>query len=413
MNILFITDNFPPEINPAGFRVAERAKHWAQEGHQVTILTSAPNFPQGKLHEGYKNAWYQKEEWEGMTVLRVKTFIVPNEGFILRTLDFLSFMVMAILVGSFVKDQDVVVATSPQFFSGYAGLALGKIKHRPFLLELGDLWPESIKGVGLLENSPVYKFLEKMELFMYRKATGIVAQTPAFKKNLVLRGIDSQKIDVVLNGVDTSFFKPQMQKALHLQDQLQLKGKRVVGYIGTHGMAHGLVHALDIAKKLEEKNVVFLFIGAGAEKKSLQDYQQKNSISNVLFIDSQKKSDIASWWSLCDVSLIHLKNDPVFASVIPSKIFESMAVAKPIFLVAPTGEASKIVNQYDVGFHCSAYDAEKDAISLLGLLNDSSRMEMLRQNMISCAPQFDRKIQAKAFLMALYKLCFPMLSSEE
>lgn len=401
MNILFITDNFPPETNAIASRVSERAKHWVKAGHEVTFLTSVPNFPEGKIHLGYKNRWYQKEIMNGMTIIRVKTFIVPNSGFFLRIIDFLSFMIMAILVGSFLKKRDVVIATSPQFFSGYAGLILAKIKRTPFVLELSDLWPESIKGVSLLGDSKLYSWLEKLELFMYRKSTHIITQTSSFEKSLVTRGIDKSKIKTILNGVDTSFFKPQINKNQKLINDFGLKGKKVVGYLGTMGMAHDLTYALNMAKQLEKKGIVFLFVGAGAEKSHLENYVKEHHISNVIFIPSQKKMDIQDWWSICDVALVHLKNDPAFSCVIPSKIFEGMGVAKPIVLVAPPGEASKIVLANEIGIHLGKYVLAEDVETLINLLNDEERLQSFSQNMIKCVPLYDRAISAKIFLEVL------------
>ncbi|WP_032112813.1 glycosyltransferase family 4 protein [Candidatus Paracaedibacter symbiosus] len=403
MNILFIADNFPPETNAAASRVFERAKHWVKAGHHVTFLTSAPNFPQGKVYAGYKNRWYQKEIMDGMTVIRVKTFIVPNSGFLLRIIDFLSFMVMAIIVGIFLRKKEVIVATSPQFFAGYAGLILAKIKRTPFVLELSDLWPESIKGVSLLGDSKLYRLLEKFELFMYRKSCQIITQTVAFEKSLVNRGIDKSKITTVLNGVDTSFFKPQPLKNKSLVQEFGLEGKKVIGYLGTMGMAHDLTYALKMAKQLENKNIVFLFVGTGAKKAHLERYTKEHQISNVIFIPPQKKIDIQKWWSICDVALVHLKNDPAFSSVIPSKIFEAMAVAKPIVVVAPAGEASNIVLTNQIGIHLGNYDLGEDANALFNLLNNVEQLQSFSLNMVKFAASYDRAIPAKRFMEVLNK----------
>ena len=127
MNILLITDNFYPEGNAIASRVYERARYWVKWGAQVTIITSAPNFPEGKLYPGYKNKWYQTEQLDGINVIRVKTFICANKGFFLRILDFLSFMISAFFVGLRQKKPDVIVTTSPQFFGAIAACVVAKI----------------------------------------------------------------------------------------------------------------------------------------------------------------------------------------------------------------------------------------------------------------------------------------------
>ena len=153
MKILFLADNYPPETNAAATRVSERATYWAAWGHEVTVITSFPNFPQGRIHDGYRNDWIGEERRDGVRVIRVKTFIAANRGTLMRTLDFLSFMVMAVIVGGVQRRPDVVAATSPQFFAAVAGWLLGLRFRRPFIFELGDIWPASIIAVGAMRPS--------------------------------------------------------------------------------------------------------------------------------------------------------------------------------------------------------------------------------------------------------------------
>src|SRR3990167_4887453 len=181
MKILFLTENFPPETNAAATRVFERACYWARWGNDVTIITCAPNFPQGKLYPNYKNSWHQTEVISGIRVVRVKTFIAPNKGTILRTLDFFSFLVTGIGAGLFQNKPDLIVATSPQFFAAVAGWMLGLIRRVPFVFELGDLWPASIAAVGAMREKFLLRMMEKLELYLYRKSAAIVALTNAFK----------------------------------------------------------------------------------------------------------------------------------------------------------------------------------------------------------------------------------------
>ncbi|MEZ7863697.1 MAG: glycosyltransferase family 4 protein, partial [Rhodospirillales bacterium] len=177
MRILFITENFPPETNAAATRVFERALYWVQDGHDVTVITSAPNFPQGKLHAGWKNKWYHTKFHEGIRVVRVKTYITANRGTTRRMLDFLSFMITAFIAGLFEKRPNVIVATSPQFFAAVCGYALGGVRRIPFVFELGDLWPASIIAVGAMRPSFYLRLMEKLELFLYRRSACVVALT--------------------------------------------------------------------------------------------------------------------------------------------------------------------------------------------------------------------------------------------
>ena len=249
MRILFLTENFPPETNAAATRVFERACYWAEWGHEVTVLTCAPNFPDGQVYEGYKNRWRQVEEMQGIRVVRVKTFIAANRGTVKRMLDFLSFMVTAFAAGLFERRPDVIAATSPQFFAAVGGWALGFVRRVPFVFELGDLWPASIVAVGAMRPSLGLRMMEKLELFLYRRSAAVAALTHAFKRNLVARGIDAEKISVVINGVDTWRYGPR-QRDPELANETGLADKFVVGYVGTHGMAHALVNVLDAAERL-------------------------------------------------------------------------------------------------------------------------------------------------------------------
>ncbi|MBI1985964.1 MAG: glycosyltransferase family 4 protein [Rhodospirillales bacterium] len=188
MRILFLTENFPPETNAAATRVYERACYWVKWGHAVTVITQAPNFPEGRLHDRYTNLWRQVEDMSGIRVVRVKTFIAPNKGVVRRSLDFLSFMVTGVLAGLGESRPDIVAATSPQFFAAVGGWALAAMRGRPFVFELGDLWPASIAAVGAMRRGFLLGLIENLELFLYRRAEAVVALTQAFKDNLVQRG---------------------------------------------------------------------------------------------------------------------------------------------------------------------------------------------------------------------------------
>lgn len=336
MHILFLTDNFPPEGNAPATRTYEHAREWAKLGHKVTIITGVPNFPEGKVFARYKNKWFQKEIIDGIEVRRVKTFITANEGFVKRTLDFLSFMATGFFAGLFVKKPDVIVGTSPQFFTACAAWALSAIKRKPFIFELRDIWPASITAVGAMEKSPAIRFLEKVEMFLYRRADRIVSVTHSFKRELIDRGINGDKIGVVLNGVDLSTYKPVKCKDEELAERYGLTDKFVLGYVGTHGMAHALDKLLDAAELLDEDDRIrFLFAGGGAAKDQLNEEIVRRGLCNVVSIPRQPKEMMPRIWSLCDLSLISLRDAKLFETVIPSKIFESMGMGLAMIISAP------------------------------------------------------------------------------
>jgi colanic acid biosynthesis glycosyl transferase WcaI len=401
MHILFLTENFPPETNAAATRVYERAVYWVRWGHRVTVLTSAPNFPEGRLFAGYRNRWYQRDTVDGIEIVRVKTFITANTGFLLRTIDFVSFMASAFFVGLFQKRPDLVVATSPQFFTAVGGWALAAARRLPFIFELGDLWPRSIVAVGAMRRGAMIDLIERVELFLYRRAVAVVALTQAFKDDLTGRGIEPAKIAVVRNGVDLARYAPRPRDealaAIH-----GLGGKFVVGYVGTHGLAHDLGNVLDAAERLRDRpDLVFLLVGAGAERDALIADARRRRLDNVVFLPMQPKEAMPGIWSLCDVALVHLKNSPAFAEVIPSKMFEAMAMAKPILLVAPAGEAMGILLEDGAGLWVPAGRPDELAAAAARLLHDSGLRQDLATRSIAAAQHHTRERQATLFIDCL------------
>jgi|TARA_R110002012_G_scaffold8145_2_gene37684 glycosyltransferase involved in cell wall biosynthesis len=399
MHILFLTDNFPPEGNAPATRTYEHAREWVKLGHKVTIITGAPNFPEGKVFDGYENRWFQKEYLEGIQVRRVKTYITANEGFVKRVLDFLSFMVSSFVAGFFVKKVDVIVSTSPQLFTALSGWALSGIRRKPFVFELRDIWPASITAVGAMKTSLVIKFLEKLEIFLYKRADMIISVTNSFKKELIGRGIAANNIEVVLNGVDLAQYSPVEEKDLVLAESNKLVGKFVIGYVGTHGMAHALETVVSAAEILKDyEDIRFLFAGGGAAKPSIEQLITSKNLSNVVSLPRQSKVDMPKVWSLCDISLISLKDAALFKTVIPSKIFESMGMGIPMIASIPTGEASAILERTKSGVVVAPESPQLLAQEILNLYNNKPKLLSISKNSAVSAVLFSRAKLAQCML---------------
>ena len=404
MHILFLTDNFPPEGNAPATRTFEHAREWVKLGHEVTVITCAPNFPEGVLFPGYKNKWYQREVMSGIDVVRVKTYITANEGFAKRILDYISFGVMGAVVGLFQKRPDIIVSTSPQFFCACGGWVLSVLRWKPWVFELRDIWPASITAVGAMEKNTFIRLLEKLEMFLYRRADRIVSVTNSFKTELIERGIDGDKIDVVVNGVDLSQYQPATEKDQSLSAQYNLQGKFVVAYIGTHGMAHALDKVLDAAAILEdEQDICFLFAGGGAARAELEASVARRGLGNVALIPRQPKEMMPALWSLCDISLISLRDTPLFEQVIPSKIFESMGMGLPMIISCPEGEATGIIRETKSGVVVRAEAPEELARSVRELYLDRERLGELARASGDSAELFDRARQARLMIDSFEK----------
>ena len=350
MRILFLTDNFPPETNAPATRTYEHCLKWIDMGYKVTVITCFPNFPKGKVFEGYTNKLYQKENIDGITVIRVWSYIAENNGFVKRIIDYISFALTSFLFGLFVK-TDLIIATSPQFFTAISGKMLSIFKQRPWVMEVRDLWPDSIAAVGSMnKSSKPFKILKKIEHHLYLSASKIVVVTDSFKKYIIKEHqIKPEKIGVFKNGVLISNFKkPKPNDVLTLKESLGLKNKIIISYLGTHGLAHGLKFILESISKISNPDLHFLFIGDGAEKENLIKYSKTLHSKNFTFLESVTKSEIPLYIDISDYSLVYLKKSDEFKNVIPSKIFENIAMYKPI-LLGVEGESKELIDDYEVG----------------------------------------------------------------
>jgi glycosyltransferase involved in cell wall biosynthesis len=312
-------------------------------------------------------------------------------------------MLFGSIASVFVGNVDLVIGTSPQFFTACAGWFVGALKRRPFVFELRDLWPESIKAVGAMRDSRVIAWLEKVELFLYRRATRIVSVTHSFRRALARRGIDESKIDVITNGVDVARFSPRPKDA-ELVRALGLQDKFVAGYIGTHGMAHALETLLEAAERLRNTpdgdRFRILLLGDGARKAELRAFAESRGLHNMLFLDTVPKEQVPRYWSLLDVSIIHLRRTELFTTVIPSKLFECMGMGIPV-LLGVAGESAEIVRSEGVGLAFEPENVEELVNCLQRLAADPEFAQACRQRCVASAHRYDRTTLADAMLHVL------------
>ncbi|SFO74090.1 Glycosyl transferase 4-like domain-containing protein [Algoriphagus ornithinivorans] len=400
MRILFISDNFPPEINAPANRTYEHCKEWVKLGAEVTVITCAPNFPKGKVFYGYKNKWRSEEIIDGIRVIRVWSYITANEGMLRRILDYISFGISSFLQGLFIK-SDIVIGTSPQFFSAMSAWQISLFTRRPWVMEVRDLWPESIIAVGAMKNKRIISFLEWIEMMMYRSANKIIVVTDTFKVKLSERGVKADKISVFKNGVDLGKYWPQ-PKSEKLISKYSLQGKFILAYIGTHGMAHGLDFILEQARLIHDelKNVHFLFIGDGANKENLVKKAENYRLENVTFLESVPKKEVLEYLNLMDIALVNLKKSDTFLTVIPSKIFEAAAVEKPI-LLGLEGETKGIIQKYGAGICFEPENAIQFRESVKAMYNKRENLSEYKRGCKKLAIDFERKKIAKSMLESL------------
>lgn len=401
--ILFITDNFPPEVNAPATRTYEHCREWVKMGAEVTVITCFPNFPQGKVYEGYKNKWKQTETIDGIKVIRVWTYITANEGFVRRTIDYISFSVSAFFAGLFLK-TDVIIATSPQFFTALCGRTLSFWKRKPWIMEVRDLWPESIKSVGAMKDSLFIRYFEWQEKRCYHRAKKIISVTDSFKKRIIERGISESKIEVVKNGANLELYVPATRN-LDLVKKLNLQGKFILSYIGTIGMAHNIDFILECAKEISKTNPRFHFIimGAGAEKKNIAGKINNDKIDNVTLLDPVQKNMVVEFLSITDAAIINLRKSELFKTVIPSKIFESAAMQVPI-LIGVDGESRSIVEKYNAGLYYEPENISDFISKATLLLSDKELHDACKEGGAKLAIDFDRKKLAKEMFDIIAKI---------
>jgi len=406
MHILFFTQYFPPEVHAPASRTYDHCKQWIATGHKVTVVTCAPSHPKGVLFTGYKNRFWQSEDVNGIKIIRVWSLITPNKGFFKRIFGYMTFFPGSILAGIFVRNVDMVIGTSPQIFSPLAAGIVSFFKRTPWVFEIRDILSESLLATSLVKNQLLLKLVQFFEVFLYRRATAIVVVTNSFKEILINQGIQQKKIHVITNGVDLEKFKP-IAKDDNLIESLGIKNSFIAGYIGTHGLSHGLDSILYAAELLQKKyniyNIKIVLLGDGANKESLLKLSNKLGLKNVLFLDLVPRNKIHLYWSILDVSIIHLKKTNLFDAFIPSKIFEAMGMGIPL-LHCVSGESADIVKSNNLGCIVESENFDQIAKSLIDLSKNNHKIETYRAANIEASLKFSRVNLANKMMDVLEKL---------
>jgi len=349
MRILFLSHYYPPEVNAPASRTSEHCREWGRAGHDVTVVTCAPNHPRGTLYPGYANTRWHVETIDGVCVIRLWTYLAANEGFARRTLNYASYLAAVTAALPRLPKADIVISTSPQFFCGLAGSIVRAAKRIPWVFEVRDLWPESIVTVGAMKTGRVIRALEALERTAYRTADAIVPVTNSFVPHIVARGGDPSKITVLPNGVDHSLFQPDLAGAARLRQNLALDGKFIASYVGTHGLAHALDTLLDAAAHLrDDPRIAFLLVGDGADHARLVAQRAARNLTNTIILGQRPKADMPAIWTATDAGLIVLRDDPLFRKVVPSKLFEAMAMSCPVIL-SVAGESRALLETANAG----------------------------------------------------------------
>lgn len=344
MRVLVVTHYFPPEIGAPQARLSELASAWAATGDDVTVLTGMPNHPTGVVPPEYRRKLRVEEQVDGYRVLRTWVYATPNEKVVKKTLSHVSFMASSALLGIGPSGPaDVVVVSSPTFFSIGSAWLLARRKRARLVLEIRDLWPAIFVELGVLTNRRLIRVLEVLERAAYRAADSIVVVSEGFRQHLTERGIPAGKVHTIRNGVDLERFGGASGDTTAARSRLGADaGQVLVLYVGAHGISHGLTALADAAAKLAGGSIHFAFVGEGSAKHDLERRVAELGLDNISLLPGVSRDEVAGLLAAADICLVPLRDVPLFATFIPSKLFEYFGAGKAV-VGSVRGESAAIL----------------------------------------------------------------------
>ncbi len=366
MHILLIHQAFAALNEPGGTRHHELARLLAAKGHQVTVIASPVSYLTGKRRES-ESGWISREQEDGITILRTYTYPALHRSFLHRMLSFFSFMASSFWAALQVRDVDLVWGTSPPIFQGLTAWAAARIKRKPFLFEVRDLWPAFAIGVGVLRQPLLIWASERLERFLYRHADRVMVNSPGFIAHIQERG--ARRIELVPNGADPRMFDPRASgQAFRLQHGLQ--GKYIALYAGAHGMSNDLGIVLEAAAALRDcPQIAIVLLGDGKDKPDLIKRAQEMKLDNICFLPPVPKTEMSQALAAADACIAILKPIPLYATVYPNKVFDYMAAGKPVVL-AIAGVIQEVVEAAQAGIPVRPGDPQAMAHAIRRLADD-------------------------------------------
>ncbi len=411
MQILFLTQYFPPETGAAQNRLSDLTHRLAESGHCVTVLTALPNYPKGEIYEGFRGRLGITEDDNGIRVVRTWVYTTMKKSFLPRILNYLSFSILSCFAGLLaVNSADVVFVESPPLFLGISGYLLSKLKRAKFVLNISDLWPESAVVLGMLRNPRLIRWATRVEEGLYRRACFVTAQTQGIMAS-IRRRCPETPVVLLTNGVGPEFLARVEESRKHreaMRAELGVTGKFIVGYAGLHGLVYGLDAVLDVCRILGDfDEITFFLVGDGPEKPRLQERAQQDRLRNISFYPSQPAVRMPQILSAMDVVLITLKRHALFKGTLPSKLFEAMGAGIPV-VAAMEGEAQAVIEKSDCGICVEPENVAAIAEAVLRLYRDPTLRKRLGENGREyVARHYNRKEIAEKFNRLLLDLGSP------
>jgi len=329
----------------------------SKRGHKVKVITATPN-RYSKMDISFDDDFGQNVE-----VIRVKN-VKQSGNYVKRSYSYIEYFIKTLfLAKSKIRHIDIIIATSPQILTGYLG-ALLKKKNIPFILDIRDLWPDAMVSLNLTtENSFIYKILKKIEIYMYKKATRIIINSPAFKKD-INKYVD-KKIDLITNGLDDyffNFFSKESPREIKNGDKIKIV------YAGNLGIAQDIKILTEIDEKISE-NFIFKLIGDGSQKEEIEKTIKKKNINNIMLYPPKARRELIEDYQNADAFFVHLKKLPMFEKTIPSKIFEYVATKKPV-IYGLEGVAKDIMDELNGSYSFEPGNVKSLEAALIKMKND-------------------------------------------
>jgi glycosyltransferase involved in cell wall biosynthesis len=416
MNILYLSQYFPPEAGATQTRAYEMARNWVRLGHQVTMLTEIPNHPAGIIPPAYHGKLYERSDLEGIDVIRVWVKTSPIKNFRNRLLFYLTYLANATFAGLLLRSGwsrtlgrpggfDLIYATSPPLFVGGAALALSHLQRIPMVFEVRDLWPESAVALGELSNRHAIAWATRLEESCYRRANGIVVVTDGIRSALEDRGIPGDKLLLVPNGANIELFQFRPEGRQRIRAELGMQDAFIAIYAGIHGVAQGLETIAQAANRLRDRpQIHFLLVGDGPEKARIAALAADYGLSNLTLIPEQPRDKMPDYLSSADVALVPLRNVPLFHGARPSKMFDAWSCERPL-LLSIDGEARRTMEQARGGIFVPPEDPDAMAQAILHLQEcPAKRIQMGANGRSYTETHFSRRRLAEELIIKLEEL---------
>ena len=338
MKLLILTQYFPPETGAPQNRLFELAIRLKAKGIDVEVLTAMPNYPKMEIFEAYKGKKWVEEEMEGLKVYRSRIFVSKSKGIFKRLLNYFSFVFTSYFKGRKLGEYDYILCESPPLFLGYSATRLAKKLKAKLIFNVSDLWPESAEKLDLVTNSFFLKMAYNLEAKLYQKSYLVTGQTQGIVKSIQTR-FPAKTVYWLPNGVDVSKYDPDKVEPSGFRAKYGIPEDHIIFfYGGIIGHAQGLELIVNVAARFKDQPVTFILQGSGPEKEMLLGLNQELGLSNVIFTDPVGRNEMGGIIKEIDVSLVPLRKLDLFLGAIPSKIFEILAMNKPI-LLGVDGEA--------------------------------------------------------------------------